>query len=68
MGLKPEELCYVGDTISRDVIGTRNAGWAMMIQIRNPSIAHRDAGLEHSGYMPDALIEDLAEIPSVLKR
>lgn len=68
MGLKPEELCYVGDTISRDVIGTRNAGWAMMIQIQNPSIAHRDAGLEHSGYMPDALIEDLAEIPSVLKR
>ena len=68
MGLKPEELCYVGDTISRDVIGTRNAGWAMMIQIRNPSIAHRDAGLEHSGYMPDALIEDLAEIPSILKR
>lgn len=68
MCLKPEELCYVGDTISRDVIGTRNAGWAMMIQIRNPSIAHRDAGLEHSGYMPDALIEDLAEIPSVLKR
>ena len=68
MGLKPEELCYVGDTISRDVIGARNAGWAMMIQIQNPSIAHRDAGLEHSGYMPDALIEDLAEIPSILKQ
>ena len=68
LGLGPEELAYVGDTISRDVLGTRNAGWAMMIQIRNPSIAHRDAGLEHSGYMPDALIEDLAEIPSVLKR
>ena len=59
---------YVGDTISRDVLGTRNAGWAMMIQIRNPAIAHRDTGMEHSGYTPDALIEDLAEIPSLLKR
>lgn len=68
LGLGPEELAYVGDTISRDVIGTRNAGWAMMIQIRNPSIAHRDAGMEHSGYTPDALIEDLADIPSILKR
>ena len=27
LGLKPEELAYVGDTISRDVRGTRNAGW-----------------------------------------
>ena len=68
LGLGPEELAYVGDTISRDVIGTRNAGWAMMIQIRNPAIAHRDAGMEHSGYTPDALIEDLADIPSILKR
>ncbi len=68
LGLGPEELAYVGDTISRDVLGTRNAGWAMMIQIRNPSIAHRDAGMEHSGYTPDALIEDLADIPSLLKR
>ncbi len=68
MGLKPEELAYVGDTISRDVIGTRNAGWAMMIQISNPSIAHRDAGLENAGWEPDYRIEDLAEIPAILKR
>lgn len=68
MGLGPEELAYVGDTISRDVIGTRNAGWAMMIQISNPSIAHRDAGLENAGWEPDYRIEDLAEIPAILKR
>lgn len=68
MDLRPEELAYVGDTISRDVIGTRKAGWAMMIQINNPSIVHRDAGLENAGWEPDYRIEDLAEIPAILKR
>ena len=68
MDLRPEELAYVGDTISRDVIGTRKAGWALMIQISNPSIAHRDAGLENAGWEPDYRIEDLAEIPAILKR
>ena len=66
LGLKPEELAYVGDTISRDVRGVRNAGWRCMIQIRNPGVAHRDRGLEHSGFAPDYLIEDLAEIPAIL--
>ena len=67
LGLGPEELCYVGDTISRDVRGTRNAGWRLMIQIREPGTAHRDAGLENSGYRPDYLIEDLSQIPDIIK-
>lgn len=68
MGFKPEELCYVGDTISRDVRGTRNAGWRLMIQIRNPGIAHRDAGLEQAGFDPDYRIDDLAEIPGIIQK
>lgn len=68
MDLKPEELTYVGDTLSRDVRGVRNAGWRCVIQIRNPSIAHRDRGLEHSGLMPDYLIDDLAEIPAIIQK
>ena len=68
MNLKPEELAYVGDTLSRDVRGVRNAGWRCMIQIRNPSIAHRDRGLEHSGLVPDYLIDDLAEIPAIIQK
>ncbi|MDD6679311.1 MAG: HAD family hydrolase [Firmicutes bacterium] len=68
MNLKPEELAYVGDTISRDVRGTRNAGWRCMIQIRNPSTAHRDRGLENSGFTPDYLIDDLAEIPAIIQK
>lgn len=68
LGLGPEELAYVGDTISRDVMGTRSAGWRLMIQIRNPSVAHRDRGLENSGFKPDFLIDDLAEIPALIQK
>lgn len=68
MGMAPEELAYVGDTISRDVRGTRAAGWKCMIQIRNPAIAHRDKGLENSPWKPDYLIDDLAEIPDIIAR
>ena len=68
MGLAPEELAYVGDTISRDVRGTRAAGWRLMIQIRNPGVAHRDKGLENGPWKPDYLIEDLAEIPDIIAR
>lgn len=66
MGLSPEELAYVGDTLSRDVMGARNAGWRLMIRISDPNTAHRDAGLENSGLEPDYLIKDLAEIPPIL--
>lgn len=67
MGLGPDEFAYVGDTISRDIMGVRNAGWKCMIQIMNPSIAHRDAGLEGL-YAPDYQITDLAEIPAIIRK
>lgn len=66
MGLAPAELAYVGDTISRDVRGTRNAGWHTMIQIANPRVAHRDAGLDPGLYRPDYRITDLSEIPDII--
>lgn len=31
MGLDKREACYVGDTLSRDVRGVRNAGWELMV-------------------------------------
>lgn len=68
LGLGPEELAYVGDTLSRDVIGARNAGWRLMIQIRNPSIAFRDRKVEGSGCQPDFLISGLEEIPGIIAR
>lgn len=68
LGLKPEELAYVGDTISRDIRGTRAAGWRLMIQIRNPAVAHRDRGLAPEQWRPDYLISDLSEIPGIIAR
>ena len=67
LGLGPEELAYVGDTLSRDVQGVRNAGWRLMIQIRNPGAARRDKGLENAGLAPDYLIEGLEEIPAIIR-
>ena len=66
--MKPDELAYVGDTVSRDVIGTKNAGWRLMIQIKNPSIAFRDSKVINSGYLPDYSIQSLDEIPAIIAR
>ena len=66
LGLPAGEAAYVGDTISRDVMGARNANLAMMIQIKNPAIAHRDAAFRENAPEPDFLIEQLHEIPRII--
>ena len=67
LGLGPDALCYVGDTLSRDVMGARAAGWRMVLQIHNPGAKHRDAGLEGSGLAPDRYIYDLMEVCKIVK-
>lgn len=66
-GVPCQEMAYVGDTLSRDVLGCRNAGVALSIQIHNPSIAHRDADLVDTDLRPDFAIEDLAQIPGIIQ-
>lgn len=66
-GVPCKEMAYVGDTLSRDVLGSRNAGVALSIQISNPSAAKRDAAFVGTGLAPDALIHDLAEIPGIIR-
>lgn len=66
-GVPCSEMAYVGDTLSRDVLGCRNAGVALSIQISNPSIAHRDTAFAGTGLAPDALIHDLSEIPGIIR-
>ena len=62
MRIGKEQAAYVGDTISRDVRGVRNAGWPLMIQIDNPRIYHKDEKYRGMGYEPDVKIGSL-QIP-----
>lgn len=63
-----EEACYIGDTISRDVLGTRKAGWKLMIQIDNPLTYRKDVKYKDLGYEPDYKIYDFGEIPEIIHR
>lgn len=72
MQLKKEELAYVGDTISRDVIGVRAAGWQLMIRLLNtqakPKVVEREqAYAKQGGYEPDYTIHSLLEIPKIIE-
>ena len=67
IGIAMEEMAYVGDTLSRDVLGCRNAGAGLSIQISNPSMAHRDKDFIKTDLKPDFLIQDLSEIPGIIQ-
>ncbi len=69
LGVSADEAGYVGDTISRDVLGTRRAGLGLSVQIENPSIAHRDAAF-HGPDAPkaDYFIKELNELPAIVRR
>lgn len=69
MGVSAAETGYVGDTISRDVLGARNAHLGLAVRINNPSIAHRDAAFRGSGAPEgDFVIEELYELPDIIRR
>lgn len=67
LGLAKEEAIYIGDTISRDVRGTKAAGWRI-IQIDNPLTYHRDAAFRDMGYEPEYFIHRLPEAVEILDR
>ena len=58
----------VGDTISRDVLGARNAHLGLVVRIDNPSIAHRDAAfMGPDAPQADFVIRELNELPDILR-
>ncbi|MDR0451341.1 MAG: HAD family hydrolase [Treponema sp.] len=67
LGLGAGECAFVGDRLSRDVIGAKNAGFGCMIQIRCEDSIAKDRAFEASGYRPDFMIDDLAEIPPIIR-
>jgi putative hydrolase of the HAD superfamily len=66
MHLPPHACAYVGDTVSRDIIGARRAGYGLAIQIRSFLTEKSDQGIDH--VPPDALIKDLGEVVGLVTR
>ncbi len=64
MHLPPAACAYVGDTISRDVVGARRAGYGLAIQIRSflTGKSDRPSDLEP----PDVVVSNLMEVVDVV--
>ena len=57
----PEDCVYVGDTVSRDIIGSKKAGFARAIQIGSQLTKEKDNGLQ-TDCRPDYVIEDIYDV------
>ena len=66
MGLSPDSVAMVGDTLGADILGARNAGiFSIWITRR----AKTPGNIAHSGTIfPDAQIESLSDLPDLLTR
>ena len=62
----PSECVYVGDTLSRDVIGSKQAGFAVAIQISSKLTREKDSKVS-DGRRPDFYIEDIYDVAEVVR-
>ena len=63
----PEESVYVGDTVSRDIIGSKRAGFAAAIQICSKLTREKDAGIRRA-WEPDYVVEDIYDVYPTVRR
>lgn len=64
--VSPSECVYVGDTVSRDIIGSKRAGFACAIQICSKLTKEKDAGVVRQ-FEPDYVVEDIYEVLPLLR-
>jgi len=57
------ECLYIGDRISRDIVGARKAGYRLAVQIRHDF----EHGEEDVGATPDAVISQMTELLDILR-
>ena len=57
------ECIYIGDRISRDIVGAKRAGYQLAIQIEH----NFDHGEKDEGATPDLIIENMTELLDVLR-
>lgn len=65
-GMRPEEVIMVGDTLNADVLGAHNAGMRGIWVDRRAGSPWSDNEDSKSHIIPDATIEQLAELPDLL--
>jgi len=58
-GVKPENSVYVGDNINRDVVGTKEAGFGMVIIVQDKREAVEPVSVDAR---PDLVIQELREL------
>lgn len=63
---RPEECVYVGDTVSRDIIGSKRAGFAKAIQICSKLTREKDCGVKRE-FEPDVTVEDIYDVLPVVR-
>lgn len=66
MNLPPAACAYVGDTVSRDVVGARRAGYGLTIQIK--SFLTTKADRETETEIPDQVITDLSQVVPIVRQ
>jgi len=62
----PENCVYIGDTLSRDVIGSKKAGFAKAVQIRSFMTEVSDTELFPDACTPDRIIYHMDELVEYL--
>lgn len=63
---KPEECVYVGDTVSRDIIGSKRAGFAKAVQICSQLTKEKDSGIRRE-FEPDYTVENIYDVYPIVK-
>lgn len=62
----PDQCVYVGDTVSRDIIGSKRAGFAAAIQIGSQLTREKDKGV-HREFEPDWFVEDIYDVYPIVR-
>ena len=69
MRCRPENCVYVGDTVSRDIIGAKRAGFGRAVQIYSFLTAQKDVGIPIAeSEKPDVVIQNFEEFLDWLDR
>lgn len=62
----PAESVYVGDTVSRDIIGSKRAGFGVAIQIGSQMTKEKDKGIQRQ-FEPDYYVEDIYQVYPIVR-